>query len=91
MRPILVSAKEAARLLGIGRTTLYELMADGSITPVRIRRCVRFTLGELERFVDSIDPVETDARPQPKPSKATARRRSPRRATSRDVTPRLFD
>ena len=50
-RPLLVSAEEAAHLLGIGRTTLYRLAREGELRPVHIGRCVRFLVGELEGFV----------------------------------------
>lgn len=48
---ILVTVPEAAARLGIGRTTLYGLMASGAITPVHIGRLTRLTLDELESFV----------------------------------------
>lgn len=91
LRPLLVDAKQAARLLGIGRTTLYELINAGAITPVHIGRCVRFPLTDLERFVAGGCTVGPDTRPRPKAVTTTARRRSPRRAELREVTPRLFD
>ncbi|MGA9278332.1 helix-turn-helix domain-containing protein [Ilumatobacter sp.] len=53
-RPLLVSAKEAAALLGIGRTMLYELISRGELVPVHIRRCDRFRVRELESFVDRL-------------------------------------
>ena len=53
-RPLLVSAKEAAALLGIGRTMLYELIGRGELVPVHIGRCVRFRVRELESFVDRL-------------------------------------
>jgi excisionase family DNA binding protein len=88
---LLVDAQQAARLLGIGRTTLYELINGGAIMPVHIGRCVRFPVTELERFVASGCTVGADTRPRPKAVTATARRRAPRRAELRRVTPRLFD
>jgi excisionase family DNA binding protein len=54
VRPLLVSARQAAELLGIGRTTLYELIGRGAIVPVRIGRCVRFPVRELEAFVEEL-------------------------------------
>ncbi len=49
-RPLLVSVPQAARLLAVGRTTLYELIRMGSVTPIHIGRCVRFSIDELERL-----------------------------------------
>jgi excisionase family DNA binding protein len=52
--PMLVSAVRAAALLGIGRTTLYELIWSGELKPLRIGRCVRFRVSDLEDFVDRL-------------------------------------
>jgi excisionase family DNA binding protein len=51
---LLVTAREAARMLGVGRTTLYALMNQGQLRPVHIGRSVRIPLAELERFVDTL-------------------------------------
>jgi excisionase family DNA binding protein len=53
-RPLLVSALDAARSLGIGRTTLYELVKAGELTPIHLRRCVRFSMYEIEQYVQSL-------------------------------------
>ena len=49
--PLLVTATQAARTLSIGRTALYHLIWDGELTPVHIGRSVRFSVEELEAFV----------------------------------------
>jgi excisionase family DNA binding protein len=49
--PRLVTVAEAARLLGVGRTTLYHLMAVGDIRSVRIGRSHRIAVAELERYI----------------------------------------
>ena len=54
VRPLLVSVEQAAGLLGIGRTTLYELIRRGDVRPIRIGRCVRIPRRELEAFVDRL-------------------------------------
>ena len=54
VRPLLVSVEEAAGLLGIGRTTLYELIRRGDVRPIRIGRCVRIPQRELEAYVDRL-------------------------------------
>lgn len=46
--PLLVNAKTAARLCGIGRTCWYALLASGRIpAPVRLGRAVRWRASEL--------------------------------------------
>lgn len=54
VRPLLVSVDEPAGLLGIGRTTLYELIRRGDLRPIRIGRCVRIPQRELEEFVERL-------------------------------------
>ena len=49
--PLLVTATQAARILSIGRTALYQLIWDGQLTPIHIGRSVRFSVEELESFV----------------------------------------
>lgn len=47
-----VSPAEAARMLGLGRTKLYELMAADEITSIKIgtRRLIR--ISAIEAFLD---------------------------------------
>ena len=52
--PLLLTNDEAAALLHIGRTTLYQLVWDGKLTPLRIGRSVRFTRDQLEEFVNGL-------------------------------------
>ena len=41
-------------MLGVGRTTLYELINQGRLRPVHIGRSLRIPVAELERFVDAL-------------------------------------
>ena len=49
---LLVKVPEAAQLLAIGRSTIYELIADGHLETVHIGRAVRITTDSIEAFVD---------------------------------------
>ena len=53
IEPLLVSLDEAARLLGIGRTTFYQLCSSGRIGPMAIKfgRRSLFRLDELREWV----------------------------------------
>ena len=51
LAPLLVTAPQAARILSIGRTALYQLIWDGQLTPIHIGRSVRFSVDQLEAFV----------------------------------------
>jgi len=49
--PLLLRAHEAGRLLGLGRSTVFELIARGELPAVRIGRAVRVPRAALERWV----------------------------------------
>ncbi len=39
---------------GIGRTTVYALVKDGHLTPIHLRGCVRFSMYEIEQYIESL-------------------------------------
>jgi excisionase family DNA binding protein len=51
MKKILLAPGEAAVLLGIGKTKLYELLAAGEIESVLIGRCRRIPRPALDDYV----------------------------------------
>tara|TARA_R110000787_G_scaffold51781_2_gene122354 strand:+ start:12180 stop:12392 length:213 start_codon:yes stop_codon:yes gene_type:complete len=53
-RPLAVSPGDAARMAGIGRTKLYELMATNEIASVKLgsRRLIR--VSAIEAWLDSL-------------------------------------
>lgn len=51
---LLYTPEQAAHALGIGRSTLYVLLADGSIPSVRIGRRRRIPVDGLRRYVASL-------------------------------------
>ena len=50
--PLLLRADEAAALLAIGRTKVFEMMAAGELPVIRIGRCVRIPKDQLARWID---------------------------------------
>jgi excisionase family DNA binding protein len=50
----LLTIPDAARLLSVGRSTFYELIADGRIEVVHIGRSARVSVGALVAFVRSL-------------------------------------
>ncbi|MCZ7535704.1 MAG: helix-turn-helix domain-containing protein [Acidimicrobiia bacterium] len=50
--PLLLTVREAATTLSIGRSTLYELISAAEIEVVHIGRSVRIPASELDAFVD---------------------------------------
>jgi excisionase family DNA binding protein len=51
-QPLLVTVEEAARLLGIGRTTMFELIGSGEVKSIRLGRRRLIARRSLEHFVD---------------------------------------
>jgi excisionase family DNA binding protein len=51
---ILYKPEEAAKALSLGRSTVYELMAEGALRFVKCGRSRRIHHNELERFAASL-------------------------------------
>jgi putative DNA primase/helicase len=52
MQPLLVSITESCRLLGVGRTKLYELIASGELRLRKIGRKSLIAMSDLQRWAD---------------------------------------
>jgi len=52
-RPLLLKVGQAAALLGIGRSTAYELIAEGQLPCVRIGSVMRVPRAALEAWIAS--------------------------------------
>lgn len=57
MTRLLHPIPDAAAVLGIGRSTLYELITAGEIATVKIGRRTLITQDELERYVSTLTPT----------------------------------
>ena len=49
--PLLLGVKDAARVLGLGRDTAYQLVREGRLRAVRVGRRVLVPRAELEAFI----------------------------------------
>jgi len=52
IEPICVRINDAARMIGVGRTKLYELISKGEVETVKIGKATRITTASLRRLVD---------------------------------------
>ncbi len=50
-RPLLISIAQAAAILAVSRSSIYQLIWNEQLTPIRIGRTVRFTIEHVEDFV----------------------------------------
>ena len=51
VEPICVKVNDAARMIGVGRTKLYELIALGEIEAIKLGKSTRITTASLKRLV----------------------------------------
>lgn len=49
---LLLRIPEVAETLGIGRTTIYEMIATGELPTVRFGRAVRVSVTTLQKWVE---------------------------------------
>lgn len=49
--PICVRVNDAARMIGVGRTKLYELIAAGEVETVKLGKATRITTASLHALV----------------------------------------
>lgn len=54
MTKLLLTATEAAEMLGVGRSKLYELAASGQIETVKIGKLRRVPVEAVERYVSKL-------------------------------------
>jgi len=59
---LLLRPVEAARLLGIGRSKLFEMLARQELPVIRLGRCVRIPRRELGLWINQNLDLETAAR-----------------------------
>jgi len=53
---LLVSPAEAAKVLRVGRSTIYDLMRTNALTSVKIGRSRRIPMARLREYVDQLQP-----------------------------------
>lgn len=53
MAPLLLTIPEAAAVLAVGRTTIYELISDGQLDVVHIGRACRVPADAIREFVNA--------------------------------------
>lgn len=51
---MLLTVDEASRLLGIGKTRLYELMRSGDIPSLRVGKSRRIPVREVEAWIERL-------------------------------------
>ncbi len=51
LTPLLISGREAAKLLSVCERTLYTLTKAGEIPAVRIGRAVRYSMDDLKEWI----------------------------------------
>ena len=52
VEPICVRVNDAARMIGVGRTKLYELISSGELEAIKIGKATRVTTASLHKLVE---------------------------------------
>lgn len=55
MTPLLYRPEEAASILGVSRTRVYDLIGSGALRSVKLGRARRIPMEALRDFVDRLD------------------------------------
>ena len=62
MEKLLLKPSEAAEVLGIGRSLIYELIARREIPSVRLGRCLRVPTESLQQWLREREEERADGR-----------------------------
>lgn len=89
--PLLLTPEEAAKLLRVGRTTVYALIKAGDLHPVHIGRSCRLARAELERFIGRLQNPGPVAAPKSAPPPRRRRRRDAAQRERFDLAPTPAD
>mgnify|MGYP000889779530 CR=1 FL=1 len=52
--PVLYTTKEAMGMLKVSRTTLYRIVKNGDLKPIKVGSGIRFTEDEINRYLDEL-------------------------------------
>ena len=63
MAKLLLTPEEAAEMLSLGRTKVYQLMAEGMLRSVRIGKCRRVPTSTLVELIDFLAADTTTREP----------------------------
>jgi excisionase family DNA binding protein len=53
LEPLALRAADVARLLGLGRSTVYQMLAADQLPTIRVGRAVRVPREALQRWIDA--------------------------------------
>jgi len=72
MEPMLLHVDEAGRILNLGRSKVWQLVASGELETVQIGRSRRVPLAALEAFIERLrrEPVLEAIEQEPKPARS---------------------
>lgn len=60
MEKLLLKPMEVAKVLGIGRSLVYEMLATKELPSIRIGRCIRIPANALEKWIEDKQAINED-------------------------------
>jgi excisionase family DNA binding protein len=94
--PLTLTVEQAGQVLGVGRSTAYELVRSGDLKCIRLRRRIVVPVAHLAESLgvdrDAVWATVTDAAVEPSssPAEQPGTRSPRRRLTTATETPTLF-
>jgi excisionase family DNA binding protein len=61
IQPLLLTVSQAAKMLSLGRTKVYELIATEGLPVVHFGRAKRVSMASLQRWIESREQKEMSA------------------------------
>jgi excisionase family DNA binding protein len=68
-KPLAVTINEACRIAGLGKSKIYQCLADGRLRGTKVDRRRLILLESIERLLSSPEPERTDPAPAPTPAR----------------------
>ena len=63
MEPLAVSINDTVRMLGVGRTSIYEMIKDGRLEALKLGRRTLIKTDSIRRLVDGpVEAIRVDVR-----------------------------
>ena len=59
MKKLAYSVPEAAQMIGLGRTKMFELIATGEVASIKVGRRTLVPIESLRNFVENLPSVDT--------------------------------
>ena len=86
LKPLTVSVKTAQQIIGVGNTTMYELIGDGRVESIKMGNKRLILFASLERLVTPSNSSQTSHNPAARATAARLAKRAKAMAECREAS-----